>query len=120
MFAHSGPLRDPLLDKIGPKQIDRTLEIRAKQEEHAHQIRIIQQKSSDALATKCLVFLGFLAVLIFGLCWLFLFFGKTDQVFNLIALLFTGGGGVGIGLGLKRAGRLGMTNSVDETDSPSS
>ena len=118
MFAHSGPMRDPLLEKIGPEQINRTLEIRAKQEEHTHQIRIIQQKSYDTFVSKSFVLLGFLALVVCGLCWLFLHYGKTDQVFNLIALIFAGGGGVGIGIGLKGRGRPELLKSADEQDFP--
>lgn len=50
-----------------------------------------------------------------GLCWLFLHYGKTDQVFNLIALLFTGGGGIGVGIGGKRIAET-MRGQAVETD----
>ena len=102
MFAHSGPTRDPLLEKITPAQINRVIEVRLKKEENAHLLRIERQKSADRLTTKLLVFLSLVIVAILALCWLFLHYGKTEQVFNLLAMLFAGGGGVGIGLGLRK------------------
>jgi hypothetical protein len=114
MFAHSGPLRDPLLDKIGPAQINRTLELRATKEQNEHALRIKQQESYDRLTGHCLLFLGFVMLVVMGLCWLFLAYGKTDQVINLLALLFTGGGGVGIGYGLRR-NRRGLPAAQNES-----
>jgi len=105
MFAHV-PMRDPLLDKMGPKQIDRTLEIQATRETNYHQLRMANQKTSEAFSTKLLVFGSFVLVAVLVLFWLFLHYGKTEQVFNLIAILATGGGGVGIGVGLKGKGIL--------------
>lgn len=119
MFAHSGPMRDPLLEKIGPAQINRTLEIRAKHEEFSHELRMARQRFEDKLSTKCLVFLGFSLLIVLALCLLFLHYGKTDQVFNLITLLFAGGGGVGIGYGMRRrtspmpeGGSMGLDDSA--------
>lgn len=109
MIAH-GPMRDPLLDKMGPKQIDRTLENQAKREENFHLLRMAKQAASEKLSTKIVGFGAFALVCVLALFWLFLYYGKTDQVFNLIAILATGGGGIGIGVGLKGRGNLADTS----------
>ncbi len=109
MIAH-GPMRDPLLDKMGPKQIDRTLEIQAKREENFHQLRMARQEASERLSSKLLGFGALALVCVLALFWLFLHYGKTEQVFNLIAILATGGGGIGIGVGLKGKGNLATSS----------
>ena len=101
LFTH-GPGRNPLLDKMTAKQVTRTLEIQARREENQHELRMVSQKAAASLSNKLIVLAAFAVACLLFLFWLFLYYGKTDQVFNLIAILATGGGGVGIGVGLKR------------------
>ena len=111
MIAH-GPMRDPLLDKMGPDQINRTLEIQATREDNFYKLRVANLQASSTFSTKLLYFGAFVIVCVLVLFWLFLHYGKTEQVFNLIAILATGGGGVGLGLGLKSRGGLVSPSSI--------
>ena len=113
LFTH-GPGRNPLLDKMTAKQVTRTLEIQARREENQHELRVASQKAAASLSNKLIVFAAFAVTCLLVLFWLFLYYGKTDQVFNLIAILATGGGGVGIGVGLKRGNN---SNSSAQSDS---
>ncbi|MGO9468916.1 MAG: hypothetical protein ACLQVF_32715 [Isosphaeraceae bacterium] len=100
MFAHSGPMPDPFLDKLDGQQITKTLEISEQRVKNDFELRKAAQANQLETYKYSLYFLGFLSVCVLGMVWAFLHYGKTEQVFNLIAILFAGGGGVGIGTGL--------------------
>jgi hypothetical protein len=55
---------------------------------------------------------GLLIFMVFGICWLFLYFSKVDQVYQILTLLFVGGGGVGVGTGLKRVTKPGSSTNT--------
>jgi hypothetical protein len=100
MFAHSGPMPDPLLDKLDGQHLAKILEIAEKRAQNDFELQKSWHSNQLAFNRSILRFLSFVLLAVLGMVWMFLHFGKTEQVFNLISMLFVGGGGVGIGTAL--------------------
>jgi hypothetical protein len=110
MVTHSSPNRDPLAEKMTSEHVSKVLEISDKQELHDFQLRQQVQTQQLQIAKTLAYLVAFALAMCFALCWLFLYFGKSDLVSLIITALLAGGGGVGIGTGIKRLGKTNPNN----------
>ncbi len=105
MFTQGSPFRDPLSEKFTPEHIDVLLKIAEAQDAHEFELKKREQDQQTQVVRNLTILAGLTILMIFGICWLFLYFSKVDQVYQILTLLFVGGGGVGVGTGLKRVTR---------------
>jgi hypothetical protein len=117
MVAHSGPMRDPLLSKMESKHLTKALEVAEKRVDKDFALRQQELANDARMNQNILVFFVVLAVIFVGILWLFLHYGKTDQVFQLISMIFVGGGGIGIGTSLKNRRRHSGSSTAPLTQS---
>jgi hypothetical protein len=95
MIAQRLEAPDPFLDKLDSRQVGKLLDQAAEDSRREHERAMFSLKLTAGMGIAAFA-------LIFGLCWLFLAYQKSDQIEKIIALLIGLVGGLASGIGIGR------------------